>query len=181
LNEAIKGYSTKSSVFAAIDWGAGNDGDFTVIVFMDERGGVTKIEKYKDIDAVEQIERISYLINSTKTLKQVMVEMNSIGRIYYENLRRKTDINIKQFTTTNQTKRNIIEQLDTAFQTGKISIPEDSELLRQLQHFAAEKTKTGYTYNGADGVHDDYVIALAMVYDLYLKYNKNKGNRFKVV
>lgn len=181
LNEAIKGYSTKPSVFAAIDWGAGNDGDFTVVVMMDEYGGVTKIEKYKDIDAVEQIERIAYLLNSTKTLKQVMVEMNSIGRIYYENLRRKTDINIKQFTTTNQTKRNIIEQLVTAFQTGKISIPEDSELLRQLQHFAAEKTKTGYTYNGADGVHDDYVIALAMVYDLYLKYNKNKGNRFKIV
>lgn len=181
LNEAIKGYSTKPSVFAAIDWGAGNDGDFTVVVFMDEYGAVTKIEKYKDIDAVEQIERIAYLLNNTKPLKQVMVEMNSIGRIYYENLRRKTEVNIKQFTTTNQTKRNIIEQLVTAFQTGKISIPDDPELLRQLQHFAAEKTKTGYTYNGADGVHDDYVMALALVYDLYNKHNKNKGNNLRIV
>ena len=107
--------------------------------------------------------------------------MNSIGRIYYENLRRKININIKQFTTTNQTKRNIIEQLVTAFQTDKIGIPDDEELLRELQHFAAEKTKTGYTYNGADGVHDDYVMALAMVYDLYNKHNKNKGNNFRIV
>lgn len=181
LNTSITGYSTKPSVYAAIDWGAGNDGDFTVIILMDDTGKVTKIEKYKDIDAVEQIERLSYLINTTKSLKQVVVEMNSIGRIYYENLRRKVNITIKQFTTTNQTKRNIIEQLVTAFQTDKIGIPDDEELLRELQHFAAEKTKTGYTYNGADGVHDDYVMALAMVYDLYHKHNKNRGNNFRII
>lgn len=178
---SVKGYSTKPSVYAAIDWGAGNDGDYTVVMMMDDDGNVTKIEKYKDIDAVEQIERLSYLINTTKTLKQVMVEMNSIGRIYYENLRRKVSINIKQFTTNNQTKRNIIEQLVTAFQTMKIGIPDDAELLRELQHFAAEKTKTGYTYNGADGVHDDYVMALAMVYDLYFRHKKSRGNNFSIV
>jgi hypothetical protein len=181
LNNSIKGYSSRPSLYAAIDWGAGNDGDYTVITFMDDEGNVTKIEKYKDVDAVEQIERLSSLINNTKTLKQVMVEMNSIGRIYYENLKRKVSINIKQFTTTNQTKRNIIEQLITAFQTDKIGIPDDKELLRELQHFAAEKTKTGYTYNGADGVHDDYVMSLAMVYDLYRKHRYNKGNNFRMI
>ena len=181
LNESIKGYSNRPSVYAAIDWGAGNDGDYTAVIMMDSEGCVTKIEKYKDIDAVEQIERLSYLLNNTKTLRSVMVEMNSIGRIYYENLRRKIDVNIKQFTTTNQTKRNIVEQLVTAFQTGRISIPDDKELLKQLQHFSAEKTKTGYTYNGADGVHDDYVMALAMVYELYRKNNSDRKNSFRII
>ena len=181
LNENIKGWSTKASVYAAIDWGAGNDGDYTVLMMMDKYGAVTRIEKYKDIDAVEQIERLSYLLNQTKTLKQVTVEMNSIGRIYYEQLRRKININIRQFNTTNQTKRNIIEQLITAFQTGQVQIPDDAELIRELQHFAAEKTKTGYTYNGADGVHDDYVMALAMLYDTYRKNNISKGNNFRLV
>lgn len=181
LNNSIKGYSSRPSTYAAIDWGAGNDGDYTVIVFMDDMGQVTKIEKYKDIDAVEQIERLSHLLNTTTTLKQIQVEMNSIGRIYYENLRRKVSVNIKQFTTTNQTKRNIIEQLITAFQTDKIGIPDDPELLRELQHYSVERTKAGLTYNGADGVHDDYVMALAMVYDLYRRYNKNKGNNLRIV
>lgn len=181
LNENIKGWSTKDSVYAAIDWGAGNDGDYTVLMMMDRYGAVTRIEKYKDIDAVEQIERLSFILNQTKTLKQVTVEMNSIGRIYYEQLRRRISINIRQFNTTNQTKRNIIEQLITAFQTGQVQIPDDAELLRQLQHFAAEKTKTGYTYNGADGVHDDYVMALAMLYDTYRKHNISKGNNFRLV
>lgn len=181
LNESIKGYSSRPSVFAGIDWGAGNDGDYTVVIMMDDEGNVTRIEKYKDIDAVEQIERLSWLLNNTKSLKQVIVEMNSIGRIYYENLRRKVSVNIKQFTTTNQSKRNIIEQLITAFQTDKIGIPDDPELIRELQHYSVEKTKTGLTYNGADGVHDDYVMSLAMVYEAYRKHNINRGNNFRII
>ena len=49
--------------------------------------------------------------------------------------------------------------------TDEILIPNDEEMIRELQHYSVEKTKTGYTYNGADGVNDDYVIALALVYD----------------
>ena len=149
---------------------------------MDKDGAVTKIITYKDVDAVEQIERIAKELNSTRTLKQAMVEMNSIGRIYYENLRRKVDVKIRQFNTTNETKRNIVEQLITAFQTETITIPYDEELIRELQHYAAEKTKTGYTYNGADGVNDDYVMALAMVYDLFKKgIGKTTNNSFRMV
>lgn len=181
LNESIKGYSNDESVYASIDWGSGTDGDYTVLMMMDRKGCITKIEKYKDIDAVEQIERLSLVLNSTPSLKYIVVEMNSIGRIYYEMLRRKVEVSIKQFNTTNQTKRNIIEQLITAFQTGQIQIPDDPELIRELQHYASEKTKTGYTYNGADGVHDDYVMSLALVYDLYKKYNAVKKNNFKFV
>lgn len=181
INKNIDEYSKKPSVYAALDWGAGNDGDFTVMIMTDEDGAVTQIHTYKDIDAVEQIERISWIINNIPSLKQIAVEMNSIGRIYYENLRRKIKTPIKQFTTTNKTKRDIIEQLITAFQTEAIIIPNDEELIRELQHFAAEKTKTGMTYNGADGVHDDYVMALAMVYDLVKKKNIINKDNFRLV
>lgn len=182
LNKCIKAYSIEDSIYVAIDWGAGNDGDYTALIFMDKDGAVTKIITYKDVDAVEQIERIAKELNSTRTLKQAMVEMNSIGRIYYENLRRKVDVKIRQFNTTNETKRNIVEQLITAFQTETITIPYDEELIRELQHYAAEKTKTGYTYNGADGVNDDYVMALAMVYDLFKKgIGKTTNNSFRMV
>ena len=169
LNPCV--YSSKpdsSPVYAAVDWGAGNGNDYTVIVLIDAEGNVTGIESFNDLGPVEQVERISNIVNS-RNLRCVCVEMNSIGTIYYDMLRKKVKTEIRRFTTTNDSKRNIIEQLITAFQTRTIGIPYDEELLRELQHYSVEKTKTGLTYNGADGVHDDYVMALALVYDTFKK------------
>lgn len=169
LNPCV--YSSKpdsSPVYAAVDWGAGNGNDYTVIVLIDAEGNVTGIESFNDLGPVEQVERISNIVNS-RNLRCVCVEMNSIGTIYYDMLRKKVKTEIRRFTTTNDSKRNIIEQLITAFQTRTIGIPYDEELLRELQHYSVEKTKTGLTYNGADGVHDDYVMALALAYDTFKK------------
>lgn len=158
-------------VYAAIDWGAGNGGDFTAMVMMDARGVVTGIISMKDVGPVEQIETLARVLKEYN-IKSVCVEMNSIGAIYYDMLKKRTGLDIRKFNTTNDTKRKVIEQLITAFQTGEIGIPYDEELILELQHYTMEKTSKGYTYNGADGVHDDYVIALALAYDTYKKkYN----------
>ena len=159
-------------VYAGIDWGSGNGGDFTVMVGLNKFGCVVKIIAMKDIPPTEQIEILSKHINNTPTLKCVCVEMNSIGRIYYDSLKKNIKVNIRCFQTTNDSKRDIIEKLIKAFLNGCITIIGDDELIRELQHYAVEKTKTGYTYNGQDGVNDDYVIALALAYDTY---DKNMG------
>lgn len=158
--------------YAGIDWGSGNGGDYTVLTMIDGNGVVTGIWSMKDVPPVEQIERLSNIINSFPSLSVVTVEMNSIGRIYYDSLVRKVGVNVWQFTTTNESKRNIIEELISAFQTDAIVIPYDEELQRELQHYTIEKTSKGYTYNGADGVNDDYVISLALA---YWSYRKNVG------
>ena len=171
INKNVKDWSPNKPVYCGIDWGAGNGGDYTVVVLMDDKGGIFDITSMKDVPPVEQVEKIAKIINSHRSLKSVTVEMNSIGRIYYDSLRRKVEINIRQFNTTNESKRNIIERLIEAFQSGDICIPYDEELIRELQHYTIEKTSKGYTYNGADGVHDDYVIALALAYDNYKRGN----------
>ena len=166
------GENKNKPVYAAIDWGAGNGGDWTVMIMMDELGVVTSIYSMKDVGPVEQIDRLSQVIKDNG-IKWVCVEMNSIGQVYHDMLKRKIGDRIRKFNTTNESKRSIIEQLITGFQTQRVGIPYDEELLLELQHYSAEKTpKGGITYNGADGVHDDYVIALALVYDAYMKkYN----------
>lgn len=156
-------------IYAGIDWGAGNGGDFTVLMLMDRNGVITDIEAFNDLGPVEQIERIAAIINSKPSIKTVCVEMNSIGTIYYDMLKKTIKTNIRKFITTNDSKRDIIEQLITAFQTQKVGIPYDEELILELQHYTMEKTTKGYTYNGADGVHDDYVMALALAFDTYKK------------
>jgi hypothetical protein len=156
-------------IYAGIDWGAGNGGDYTAVMLMDSYGVITDIYAFNDLGPVEQIDKIASIIKSNPSVKTVCVEMNSIGSIYYDMLKRAIKPEIRKFNTTNDTKRNIIEQLITAFNTQKIGIPNDEELLLELQHYTVEKTTKGYTYNGADGVHDDYVMALALCYDTYKK------------
>lgn len=158
-----------SPVYAGIDWGAGNGGDYTVMTLMDKYGVITEIYAFNDLGPVEQINKIRDIIKSKPSLKTICVEMNSIGTIYYDMLKKGVDKDIRKFQTTNDSKREIIEQLITAFQTQKIGIPYDEELILELQHYSVEKTVKGYTYNGADGVHDDYVMALALCYDTYKK------------
>lgn len=159
-----------SPVYAAIDWGAGNGNDYTVMVMMDKDGAVTGIESFNDLGPTEQIDRIADILKRNRQIRTLCVEMNSIGTIYYDMLRKKIGrLEIRKFSTTNETKRNIIEQLITGFNTKDLSIPYDEELMLELQHYSVEKTQKGYTYNGADGIHDDYVIALALAYDTYKK------------
>ena len=120
-----------------------------------------------DVIAEEIIKRV---------LKRVQVEKNAIGKTFYDMLKRKVPAGmLKLFITTNDSKREIIEELIKAFQKGTITIPDDPTLKKQLQHYAQEKTKTGYTYNGADGVEDDYVMSLAFAYDLCPKVDKPAG------
>lgn len=181
INDCVYSSNSKNinPVYAGIDWGAGNGGDYTVVMLMDAHGTITKIYAFNDLGPVEQISKIADIVKQNPSLKTVCVEMNSIGSIYYSMLKKAIRTDIRKFNTTNESKREIIEQLITAFQTGKISIPYDEELLLELQHYTVEKTSKGYTYNGADGIHDDYVMALALAYDTYKK--KMTGFSFSLV
>ena len=153
--------------YAGIDWGSGNDGDYTVLTILNDKGEMVDTYSYKDIPPTEQIDKLSDIINGLD-LKCVQVELNSIGNIYYDMLRKKVKTRLKGFTTTNESKRRIIEQLITAFNNRKVRVQPEPELLKELQHYNIGKTPSGkVTYNGADGVHDDYVLSLAFAYDAY--------------
>lgn len=178
------GLSSKPPKYAGIDWSQGGDekDDYTVVIFMDEDGAVTDIKSWRKFAPVELVEVISASLNDRKTLQTVQVEKNSIGHIFYDMLRRKVDRNIKinEFVTTNDSKRRIIEQLIKAFDNGEITITDDKDLKKQLQHYGIEKLKSGgYTYNGqTPGVNDDYVMALAFAYDLVTRNKNKKGFQY---
>lgn len=173
-----KDNKTGTITYGGIDWGSGADeGDYTALTFMDSNNNVVEIIPFRNMDAVQQIEKISEILNSIKTLKKVQVEMNSIGRVFYDNLKKKVQVPLVPFNTTNESKRKIVEQLIEAFESETLTIPYDEELIRELQHYAIEKTSKGYTYNGADGVNDDYVMSLALCYDVALKKNISFGFR----
>lgn len=178
LNKAMGSWGDGAPKFAGIDWAVStNDGnDETCIVFMDDDGRIVRVEGLKHLSPTQQVERLAELINQYD-LNCVQVEMNSIGSVYSDLLKQKISCSLIEFWTTNDSKRRIIEQLISGVQMGDVQIPNEPVMLRQMQHFQMEKTKTGYTYNNdSRTVHDDRVLALAFCYDAY----KNNINGFTI-
>lgn len=174
-----KAASNAEPVFGGIDWGAGDGGNSTVLTLISRDRVVRECLRWKDFDSVDLVDVLAEEITK-RGLARVEVEKNSIGKVFYDMLKKKLPAGmLKLFVTTNDSKREIIEELIKAFQKGTITIPDDPTLRKQLQHYAQEKTKTGYTYNGADGVEDDYVMSLAFAYDLCPKVDKPRG-KFEV-
>lgn len=174
-----KAAANAEPVFGGIDWGAGDGGNSTVLTLISRDRVVRECLRWKDFDSVDLVDVLAEEITK-RGLTRVEVEKNSLGKVFYDMLKRKLPAGtLKLFVTTNDSKREIIEELIKAFQKGTITIPDDPTLRKQLQHYAQEKTKTGYTYNGADGVEDDYVMSLAFAYDLCPKVDKPRG-KFEV-
>ena len=163
--------SRKEPVYAGIDWSAGNeDGDNTVLTLLDEDARVTDIKIWgqRNYDSVELVDQIADELRRHPSLKTCQVELNSMGKVYRDLLKRKVRAGLlKDFTTTNESKRRVVEQLVTAFQQGQVTIPQDAELVKELQVYQIESTPTGMvTYNAPSGAHDDAVISLCLAYDL---------------
>jgi len=164
--------STKDVFSIGVDWATGAGRDATVATLMNHEGEVVKMIEIINKTPTAQVKELAKIINRAGGCKKVMVEMNSIGSIYYDmllNLLNDKTI-LVGFNTTNASKRRIIEQLAAAFQSNEITIPDTPNLNKQLASFVIKKTKSGgYTYeNFTDSIHDDYVMSLAICYEAYL-------------
>lgn len=170
------GVATKPTVYAGLDFATGKQDkdDYTCLTLMDEDGEVVDIKFWKVYEPMDLVDLIAEQLNNIPTLRTLQLEENSIGQIYLSALKRKIRNKgiLKPFLTSNDSKRRIVEQLIQAFAEGKIKIPDDPRLIRQLQGYTMEKLPSGkYTYNAMSGFNDDAVIALALVYDLVSKPN----------
>ncbi len=168
-------------VYCGIDWGTGDGHDYTAITMCDAAGNFTDIIYFNNLSPDEQIRRVADIINSRPTLKRVTAELNSIGKVYFDTVKRRLTRPqiLSGFTTSNESKREIIEGLAVRIQNGKIRYPYDKELISQLQHYACEKTPAGkVTYNALGGYHDDIVMAMAITVN---GLNSNKAKyTFKI-
>ena len=182
FKECIIEPEDKVPVYAGIDFAAGGGNDSTVVTFFNKYRQVINIWSTNTLAPSAQIDYIAQLINERPTLLKVLVEGNSIGDIYFDNIkvRLKNKMVIDKFMTTNDSKKEIIEDLILAFQRKEIGILDDPVLLKQLAYYDIQKTKTGYTYNTSnDSIHDDYVLSLAIGYHCFKVGTINVGFGFK--
>ena len=153
---------------AGLDWGvgkaAGTDSDSTVLsVFNQERQQVL-LKRWNDLDAMATIRNVVEAC-ADWGVRKLVAETNSIGAIYLDYLvneihRRGLPCSVVRFTTTNDTKRKVIEQFIVDVQNKAIQLLDDPEQKVQMSAFQVQKTPTGkVTYAAADGYHDDIILA----------------------
>jgi hypothetical protein len=145
-----------------VDWGKHQD--FTTIVVIDpERRRMVACDRFNQIDYVLQVGRLHAMCNRFKPMA-IHAEKNSIGEPIIERLQR-DGLPVKPFTTTNASKAEIIEGLSLAFERGEIEIVNDPILIGELLAYDAERLPSGMLRYGApEGMHDDYVMGLALAW-----------------
>jgi phage FluMu gp28-like protein len=145
-----------------VDWAQMHD--FTVIVVMDMTSKrVLEIERFNQVSWGIQRGRLEALYRKWKP-ENILAELNSIGSPNVEALQ-EDGLPVEGFTTTNETKTQIIQALSLAFEREEIPLPDEPILIGELMSYAAERLPSGkWRYSAPDGMHDDTVIALALAY-----------------
>ncbi len=93
----------------------------------------------------------------------VIAEYNSLGMKPVEDLQA-AGLPVTAFTTTASTKHEIMTSLALAFDKQEISILNDATLIGELLAFEIKERAGLPSYGAPDGMHDDYVMSLALAW-----------------
>lgn len=154
--------------FVGIDFSTGVNNDETAICVFNEHKEMVALHHFNDKDSVETV---GYIINLfiDYNVEKAVIETNSIGKVFLDLIKkeiskRNLKVQLIPFTTTNQSKREIIQNLQLLIQNESISLLDDMTLKLQLANFEIKSTPSGLiTYgNSSDTIHDDTVIATAL-------------------
>lgn len=107
-----------------------------------------------------------------------MVEMNSIGQVYYDLLRERINsikydhlykgdrLTLSGFNTTNDSKNRIVHNFQVAIQNKELSLLNNDKLLNQMSRFESKLTNTGkVTYAASRNNKDDMVMSMLIAYN----------------
>jgi len=105
-----------------------------------------------------KIEIESYKYNKP----QITVDSTGVGNPIAEDLER-AGLNIEPFVFTENSRRQLLDNLALLIEQDKIKLPNDEGLINELEAFRFELTKNGKVKVAVpDGIHDDRVMSLAM-------------------
>jgi hypothetical protein len=143
-----------------VDWGRVDD--YTVIIAMDiHTGHMLAMDRFNQIDWTMQRNRLQSMAERFPP-QLILAEANSIGSPNIEELN-KMDLTVEGFTTTAQSKAEIINSLALNLEQETIGILDHDILLNELQAYTIERLPSGsYRYSAPPGLHDDCVMALAL-------------------
>ena len=161
-------------VYCGVDLGRADD--YTVATFIDKTGNV--LEVYRNNKQQWSVMVSEMLVLIRKWNATVMIEVNSIGDVIFEQVKKQYQ-NTHAFVTTGKSKPEIIEGLILDFSNSNIKIPSKDlypHLVHELELFSYEyNPRTRNVKYGAPAPHhDDCVMSLAIA-NYNRKQNINTG------
>ena len=161
-------------VYCGID--LGKQEDYTVATFIDSQGKIVDIYRANAQEWTTMTQEI--ITRARKWNATLMVEVNSIGDVIFEQLKKQWS-DTHPFVTTSKSKNEIIEGLILDMNNEVIHMPSRGlfpHLWDELTVFTYEynpKTRS-LRYGHPNGLHDDTVISLA-ISNYNRKQNKTLG------
>jgi hypothetical protein len=158
LEEPLEGHNYAAGVDVA------SEIDYTVICVIDlESKEQVFMDRFNRVDYPTLEDRLLQIYTKWH-LSGMVVEANSIGRPVIDHLVQK-GIGVTPFTTTNTTKQNIIQWLQSAFEHDSIKILDNPVLIGELLSFESKRSISGsFQYSAPEGLHDDCVMSLALAW-----------------
>ena len=182
---------------AGIDWARYSD--YTAVVILEASSGQTgqtgrtgrtpgpeqfrviALDRFNRMDWHSQVERVANLLCRHR-VSAVLADQTSVGDPVLEILRntlwgeRHLDAEIEGMVFTNQSKRELIDNLAIRLAHSEVSFPYNEQLVRELQFYEYELTESGNVRTGARrGYNDDCVIALALALRIAARYQYASG------
>lgn len=145
-----------------VDWGRTTDSTVITVIDTTLRACVY-LDRFTEVDWTTQLMRLQALADKFRPYI-VWAEANSMGGPLTEELSRR-DVPVVPFTTTNDSKRSIIDALALALERQDIHIVPDETMINELEAYEVTTTGTGLVKMGAPpGLHDDCVMSLALAW-----------------
>lgn len=182
-------------VYLGLDFGTGSGNDYTVLTGFNEFGEQLFIWAVNDLSPTEQIDEICEILDTlvyykmdirgnkvpVSKIKSFYIEQNSIGKVYSDYIKQR-GYSYTPFTTTNKTKRDLVENTQVAFQKKEMKLLVDPTQTTELSFYESKTNPITNltTYNAPSGMHDDRVIALMLAYKGY-KDNKRNGGKYNII
>ena len=142
---------------------------------------VVCLDRFNKMDWHSQVERVANLLCRHR-VSAVIADQTSVGDPVLEILRntlwgeRHLDAEIEGMVFTNQSKRELIDNLAIRLAHSEVSFPYNEQLVRELQFYEYELTESGNVRTGARrGYNDDCVIALALALRVAARYQYASG------
>lgn len=175
VRESIQNTTASGKMYGGLDIGRADD--YTVLTIGDRNGNVVYVNRWRQDDWTNIIDKVAKEIVQYNAY--TYVEVNNQGDVFYEMLAKKVRNLIAPFVTSTKSKPIMIEDLAVSFEQMELKLPNEEYLIDELEAFTyVFDSKTRHVkYSAPQGFHDDCVMSLAL-YDQARKKLAMKGKYF---
>jgi hypothetical protein len=144
-----------------LGWDLAKSVDWTVGLPYDKGGNITTAEHRWQGPWELTIAKIVAVTGG----RPALVDSTGVGDPVLEALQKDGGQNFTGYHMTRASKQKLMEGLAVAIHKQTCSVP-DGVVVRELEAFEYEYTRTGVRYTAPEGFHDDTVVALALAVEL---------------